>query len=137
MERNEKGLWKKGKSGNPSGRPPVLLPEVQLEIDRNKSKLKSVLLEYLNKPSTEVDSACGDDSLPQVERIVARCLKATSEMGDVLRFRALLEIIFGKIPEDKKQNTLSPYEEKIINNYRMMVKEKGIVESPDDSEDNT
>lgn len=116
--------WKKGQSGNPKGRPPILLPEIQREVDRNRGALKSLILQYLNLTEGQISERQLNPEIPFVEKMLGQCLERTANDGDVLKFRALLEIVFGKLPEEKEPFELSQEEKLMVMTYRKRLEEK-------------
>ena len=95
--------WKKGQSGNPKGRPPVLLPEVQEVIDSNRNTLKITILQELEK-----------EVVPWLKRIIEQ----GRDEGDVVRFKTLLEIALGKLVYDPPEFEPTEEERNLITWFR-------------------
>lgn len=95
--------WKKGVSPNPKGRPPIILPEVQRAIDANKNAFKVLILQKIE---------------PKINVWLDQIIERGVNDGDVVKLKMLLEMVFGKIPEDNKHDDLTPQEKKIIEIYR-------------------
>jgi hypothetical protein len=72
------------------GRPRIVLPEVQRAIDANREAVKTKILEKLN---------------PKVDKWIEKIIETGSRDGDVQKFRQLLEIVFGRIPEQDTEYT--------------------------------
>ena len=107
--------FKKGKSGNPNGRPPVLLPEVQKAIDANRNAMKVLIL-------SKLEGKVG----AWVERIVSQ---GTAE-GDIQRFKTLIEIALGKMVDEPPEFPISDEEKLLILEFRRRKNER-IVEPSD------
>lgn len=101
--------FKKGQSGNPKGRLPIILPEVQKALDANKNALKMLILKKL-EPSIE----------PWIEAIIDKGI----EEGDALRFRALIILALGKGVEETQEMELAPEEKLLIETYRRRLAEQ-------------
>lgn len=114
----------KGVSGNPKGRPPVLLPEVQREIDRNKNAVKTLILSYLNLTVSQIEERQRSREIPSVEAWLQSVIERGINDGDMLKFKMLLEIVFGKLPEEKVAFDLTSEEKSIILTYRKRVEEE-------------
>lgn len=95
--------FKKGQSGNPKGRPPVLLPEVQRAIDANKNAVKALILQ-------RVESRTQD----WIDKIISEGIAE----GDVVRFKMLLEIAMGKLIDEPAEFELSDEEKLLVLEYR-------------------
>lgn len=102
--------WKKGgKSGNPKGRPPIILPEVQRVIDGNRNSLKLAIIEKV---------------APHVEQWIQRIIEQGVAEGDIVRFKMLLEMALGKLAEDKSEFVCSTEEQDLVTEYRRLKKEQ-------------
>lgn len=101
--------WQKGQSGNPKGRTPVLLPEVQRAIEANKNAIKILILQ-------EID--------PHVKKWVQQIIEKGSLDGDVLKLRMLLEIALGKIVDDPPEFPVTEEEKLLILEFRRRKKEQ-------------
>lgn len=101
--------FKKGKSGNPKGRPPVLLPEVQRAVDANRNALKVLIL-------TKVESLAGE----WINRIIEQGIGE----GDVVRFKMLMEIALGRLVDDPPEFPVTDEEKILILEYRRRKKEQ-------------
>lgn len=103
------GRFKKGKSGNPKGRPPVLLPEVQRAIDANRNAVKVLILQKVEK---------------QAAAWIDRIIEQGVGEGDVVRFKMLLEMALGKLVDDAPEFPVSEEEKALILEYRRRKKEQ-------------
>lgn len=101
--------FKKGKSGNPNGRPPVLLPEVQRAIDANRNAVKVLILEKVESKAAE-----------WIDRIIQQGVGE----GDVIRFKTLLEIALGKLVDEPPEFPVSDEEKLLVLEYRRRKKEQ-------------
>lgn len=116
--------WVKGQSGNPKGRPPILLPELQRDIDENRGKVKELILRYLGMTEEQIGERQRKPDIPFIEKILGQCLEKTANDGDVIKFRALLEIVFGKIPEDRDPFQITPDEQMLVVAYRKRLEDE-------------
>lgn len=105
--------FKKGKSGNPKGRPPVLLPEVQKAIDANRNAMKILILSKLEGKVSD-----------WIDNIIAQ----GSESGDVIRFKMLLEMALGKMVDDPPEFAVSDEEKLLIKEFRRRKDERNVSE---------
>lgn len=116
--------WIKGVSGNPKGKKPLILPELQRELDSNKNKLKTLVLTYFNMTQDELTERQAKPNIQMIELMLGQCFLKTAEEGCVDRFRKLLEIVFGKIPEEKREFEVSEAERTLVLEYRKRLAEK-------------
>lgn len=109
------GRFKKGQSGNPKGRPPVLLPEVQGLIDQNRNSVRVAILEQVS---------------PQVHAWIARIIEQGIGEGDVVKLKMLLEMALGKMVDDPPEFPVSEEEKLFILEYRRRKKERDATSLP-------
>lgn len=107
-----KGRFKKGQSGNPKGRPPVLLPEVQQAIDQSRNAVKTLILQELNQK----------DLVEWVRQVIER---GTLD-GDVAKLKMLLEIALGKLVDDPPEFPLTEEEKQLVLEWRRRKLERSI-----------
>lgn len=116
-----KHLWKKGQSGNPKGRQPIMLPELRQEIDANKNAVKKLILMYLNMSVAQISERQRTPNIPVVETIIAQVIEKSLNDGDMVKFKMLLEIPLGKLPEEAADFETTPEERAIIVEYRRRI----------------
>jgi len=116
---NKKGTFQKGnKAGVGHGRPPILLPELQKEINANKNAVKQLILVYLNLNEAQLAVRQSAPNMPMVEKWLGNIIEKGVLHGDAITFKALLEIPLGKLPEEKSDFDVSPEERELIIEYR-------------------
>lgn len=130
MSRDANGRWLKGHVTNPKGRPPILLPALQKEIDENKGKLKELILRYCGLTEEQITQRVAQPDVPIIETIIGRILQEAAVNGDVDRARKLLEIPFGKLPEERPEFETTHEEKELILEYRRRLEAKKI-DGPD------
>ena len=110
--------FKKGQTGNPNGRPPVINPEIQKTADENKALFKQLVLQYFNLSEDQIAQRQRTPGIPFIEKLLGQCFEKTANDGNVDAFRKLLELTFGRIPDEPKEFELSPDEKKLVLTYR-------------------
>lgn len=106
---NKKGTFKKGVSGNPNGRPPIILPEVQRAIDANRNALKVMIL-------TKVES--------KVEQWIENIIEQGVGDADVVKFKMLMEMALGKLVDDPPEFPVTEEEKALILEWRRRKNER-------------
>lgn len=101
--------WKKGQSGNPKGRPPALIPEVQRAIDANRNALKVLILTKLEGRVEE-----------WVENIIVQGIGD----ADIIKFKMLIELALGKMVDDPPEFPLSDEEKLLVTEFRRRKSER-------------
>lgn len=96
--------WKKGESGNRNGRPPILLPEVQKLIERDRNAVRVSILQLLSMSEGEFQEKTRRTDLPMIERILCQCIDRIQTDGDTQKLKTLLEIPLGKLPADAPED---------------------------------
>lgn len=132
--KNHAGLWKKGKSGNPKGRKPILLPALQQEIDQNRGSFKQLVLLYFGLTEDQITERQRDRSIPFLERMLGQCFERTAVNGDVDAFKKLLEFIFGRMPEEPKDFTVTEDEKVLVLAYRRRMEGRALTGPPQSHE---
>lgn len=91
---NPKTRFKKGKSGNPNGRP--ALPEEILKAKKlNRIELERVLNEYVNLSLAEIKSRVENPNTPALEVIIAKIIFEGAKKGDEKRLGFILDRLVG------------------------------------------
>lgn len=101
--------WKKGQSGNPSGR--AKMPEDLREIRKKYSKqiIQGLLAQCLDKSVEELESILKDKNNKVVDHLVGRVALLGIVKGDPVRFNFILDRLIGKVKEEKEINLLKPF----------------------------
>lgn len=88
--------FKKGQSGNPSGRPKVAkeLASISTYTD---AELRKVISKYLRMIKAALIEAGNSEALPIIEIIIARTLVQAGNKGDFTRIMPLIERVAGKV----------------------------------------
>lgn len=110
--------WQKGQSGNLAGRPPILQPELRKAINSNRSAFKNLILNYLNLSREQIEIRQRDASIPSVEAMLGQIIERIILDGDMIKFKALLELVFGKLPEEEEPFELDNDEKLMVLTYR-------------------
>jgi len=98
------GSFKKGKSGNRKGRPPAIPREVTNLLEGGKASIKLMIHQKLS------EAKCS--------QFLNRIIDQGIGEGDVIRFKALLEIAYGKVIEEPAEFPLTEDEKKVVLKYR-------------------
>lgn len=114
--------FKKGQSGNPGGRP-AILPEVRFLIDKEKNSVRILIIELLSL--TKRDFEARETKNPTMtEFAFLQCIQRICTDGNIDAYRKLLEIVMGKLPEDKDPFYLSDEEKAMVLEYRQRMQEE-------------
>src|SRR5580692_9668499 len=94
--------WKSGQSGNPAGRPAILPPELRKAISSNRAAFKNLILNYLNLSLEQIEARQRDRTISSVEAMLGQIIERIFADGDMIKFKTLLELVFGKLPEEEE-----------------------------------
>lgn len=123
IKRDAKGRIMKGQVLNPYGGPQVLTTILSNAIEQNKENLRLLILDYLNRPKSSLEEEARNPDLEMVKVQVISIMERIANDGDAVKFKQLIEIALGKMPEDKEDFPLDPEEKLIILSYRKHKKE--------------
>lgn len=102
--------FKKGISGNPAGRTPILLPEVQRAIEANRNAVKVVIL-------TEMEG--------KVQEWVQNIIQQGMGDADIIKFKLLIEMACGKMDTPPPEFEVSEEEKALVLAWRRRKSESG------------
>lgn len=94
----EETQFKKGKSGNPSGRP-KLPPDVQAARKLTNTQFIILVNKFLNMSREELKAAAENPNAPMLELIVAKIIERAIANGDQTRLGFILDRLIGKVPD--------------------------------------
>lgn len=117
--------WKKGQSGNPKGRPPVLPPEVLRERKENQVALIRLIATYTSLTQEEAQRRMAQPNVPQIAEMVQGMINKAKE-GDVGCFKFLMEVMIGKIPEMTPDEELDQEDIEILARVKQIKEQKKI-----------
>ena len=91
--------WKKGQSGNVTGRKPYAIPkEIQEERKRNQVGFIKLVAAYANMTREQALQRLASNEALQIEDMVQGVISKAGE-GDTNALRFIVEVMAGKIPE--------------------------------------
>lgn len=139
MGKGQRGFQKGNKLAVGRGRPPVILPELQREIDSNKNAVKKLILMYLNLSESQIaERQRTSVEMPIIEKWLANIIEKGVINGDLIPFKMLLEIPLGKLPEEAKEFEITAEEKALVVEFRRRVSEqddrKALPDSKKDSD---
>jgi len=101
--------WKKGQSGNPSGRT-KLTEDIKLARRKyTKEVIQGLLAQCLDKPVEELEKILKDKNNKVVDHLVGRIALLGIVKGDPLRFNFILDRMIGKVTEEKEIKLVKPF----------------------------
>ncbi|MGH7889903.1 MAG: hypothetical protein ACRENF_05060 [Thermodesulfobacteriota bacterium] len=116
--------FKKGFSGNPRGRAPIVGRENALELSRNKGKIKNLINALMTMSEKNFAELALQKDLPKGQRVLMECIERAQIDGDIIKFKYLLEIAYGEVITKGDDFVLNEDEKTIIDLWRRM-KAKG------------
>lgn len=120
------GTFQKGHKGGP-GRPPILLPEVQRAIDKNKNELKVMILEELNL-LVKMDEF--EEKMPKVRAAIKQIIDRSIIDGDAVKLKIILELGMGKLVDDPPDFPVTEEEKILLIKYRRMKQQESLDADP-------
>lgn len=117
--------WKKGQSGNPRGRAPILDKGLLEQIKADKNAAKKLILLYLKMTPAQTRERLQKGDVSNIEHMISQILERAINDGDPVRGRMLMEMVFGTMVEDPSQIKLSQAEEALVLEYRRRLLERG------------
>jgi hypothetical protein len=118
--------WKKGQSGNPDGREPILDQEIFEAFRREKWATKKLISDFLNMTKAELEQRLQTPDTPSIELIVGRCIERGVREADVLKFKALVELAFGKMVDEPPDFPLTEDDKEAVRLYRKWKEEQAV-----------
>lgn len=97
--------FKKGQSGNPSGKP-KLIPELVGVKPLTKEEVARIIGKYSRMTYPELMELTSGASLPAIDMVIVNALKNAIKDGDLYKLGFLLERTIGKVT-DKVETELS------------------------------
>jgi hypothetical protein len=92
--------FRKGQSGNKSGRPKDLL---------TRDKVKQVVSKYLDLPSDQIKILIEENKIPALDMIIVKMIDKGMEYGDCGRWNGLLDRCVGRVKDELEVTTPKPY----------------------------
>lgn len=100
------GKFKKGQSGNPSGRPKM--PRELLEAKRlTQAKFIELTNKYLHKTKEEIAASAKDPATPALEIMIASIIGRAITQGDHQRLNFILDRMVGKVADKVEQHVVN------------------------------
>lgn len=94
--------FKKGQSGNPSGKTKLAKELLAIKTFTNV-ELNRVISKYLRMDKKDLVTAGNSDALPGIEIIIARTMVNAANKGDFAKVQYLIERVCGKPSEAKPE----------------------------------
>lgn len=134
VKRDARGRLQKGSVLNPYGGPQVLTTVLSNAIEQNKEALRLLILDYMNRPKSSLEAEARNPDLEMVKVQVISIMERIANDGDATKFKQIIEIALGKMPEDKEEFPLDAEEKLIILAYRKHKKDNERVPVTDSPE---
>lgn len=80
--------------------------------------MKQLILRYFSMTDEQILQRLDAPDCQSIEGMLASCITTTKLQGDVDKFRKLLEIVFGKLPEDRPEFETTQEEKDLVIEYR-------------------
>lgn len=91
-------VWKKGQSGNPKGRPPILIPQALREL--TLQSYRDIIRTVVSRNFASLQEIINDPERSVLEIGIARAFFNAMKVGDVEVIERLTARIVGKIPDE-------------------------------------
>lgn len=102
----EKTQFKKGQSGNPSGRPKIGADLTKLN-HLTKQKLITILNTFINMTRDEIAERLQDPKATMLEMAVGHIIAKAAKEGDTMRLNFLFDRIVGKVTDVVEQTNVN------------------------------
>jgi hypothetical protein len=104
---SKKTQFKKGKSGNPAGRP-TLPPDIKAARAMNQIELERVLNHVIFLPMPEVNALTKSKEAPAFLVGSAKMVQKFAKYGDIFVYNAILERLIGRVRDQAPRDALPP-----------------------------
>ena len=97
-------VFKKGKSGNPRGRPPMP-QELKEVVSMSPQKLKALIFKFMHMNRGELKRVAEDPNSTLVDCTIASIVNKAMAEGDYTRLNFLLDRSIGKVKDELSINS--------------------------------